>query len=65
MPMKNRDKYILRKNEYDLLMTFEENTGLCPIRAVAGIDLAEKISRCSKYVHDGCGTCVQHWLNEE
>ena len=60
----NRDRYILKRNEYDLLMTIESNTGICPIRAVAGIAREEKNERCCTYVHEGCEVCVQSWLNE-
>lgn len=63
--MTNRDKYILKKNEYDLMMNILQNTTVCPIRAVAGISTEEKIERCYKYVHDGCEECIQKWLNEE
>ena len=59
----NRDK-ILKTNEYDLLMDIEKNTGICPIRAVAGITRDEKLERCCIYVHEGCEVCVQSWLNE-
>ena len=60
----NRDRYILKRNEYDLLMAIEANTGICPIRTVAGITREEKLERCCTYIHEGCGICVQHWLNE-
>ena len=63
--MKNRDRYILHRNEYDLMLDIEKNTGICPIRTVAGISKEEKIMRCFGYVHDGCEVCVQEWLNEE
>lgn len=59
----NRDK-ILKTNEYDMLMDIEKNTGICPIRAVAGITREEKIERCCTFVHEGCEVCVQSWLNE-
>ena len=61
---KNRDKYILNRNEHDLLITIEENTGICPIRAVAGISRDEKIERCYKHIKSGCNGCIQEWLNE-
>ena len=75
--MKNRKKYILKRNEYDLMMAIERNTGTCPIRAVAGICTEEKIVRCAEalrrvnaakagYDPDAaCKYCVQSWLNEE
>jgi len=63
--MTNRKKYFTKQNEYDLMMAIENNTGTCPIRAVAGISREEKIMRCYKYVHSGCKKCTQNWLNEE
>ena len=63
--MKNRDRFILHRNEYDLMLDIEKNTGICPIRAVEGIKREEKILRCVSYVHGGCEVCVQEWLNEE
>lgn len=63
--MTNRERYILKRNEYDLMLCIEENTGICPIRAVAGISRQEKILRCCRYVHDNCEVCSADWLNEE
>lgn len=75
--MKNREKYIAKHNEYDLMTAIERNTGCCPIRAVAGISREEKIVRCAValrrsdahmagYDPDAaCKHCVQRWLNEE
>lgn len=63
--MKNRDKYITKCNEHDLMMKIEQKTGLCPIRVVAGISREEKIMRCYKYVRESCSECVAAWLNEE
>lgn len=63
--MKNRDRYILHRNEYDLMLDIEKNTGICPIRAVAGISHDEKFMRCCRYAYDGCEGCVGEWLNEE
>lgn len=67
--MKNREKYIATRNEYDLMTAIERNTGCCPIRAVAGISQEEKIVRCAKTVKagpdTGCKDCVLNWLNEE
>jgi len=64
--MKNRDKYILQRNEYDMLVSMANNTGVCPLQAVAGISIETKLLRCYKYVRDGCcEKCIQNWLNEE
>lgn len=40
--MKNRERYITSRNEYDLMLDIERNTRICPIRAVAGISHDEK-----------------------
>ncbi len=40
--MKNREKYLINISEFDLMSSIEENTGVCPIRAVAGISRVEK-----------------------
>lgn len=63
--MKNRDKYLVNRNEYDLMTAIEENTGICPIRAISGISKESKVARCKKYAKAGCKKCVQSWLNEE
>ena len=63
--MTNRERYILKRNEYDLMLGIEENTGICPIRTVAGITHEEKIRRCVNYAPDSCEVCVADWLNEE
>jgi hypothetical protein len=63
--MKNRDKYIVSRNEYDLMTAIEENTGICPIRAISGISKENKVTRCTKYAKAGCKECIQDFLNEE
>lgn len=63
--MKNREKYFTKQSEYDLMMNIEQNTYVCPIRAVAGISSQNKIERCYRYKNKGCGSCIQEWLNEE
>lgn len=62
--MKNRDRYILKVNEYDLLMKINENIKkrpyTCPIYAVSG-----KLDRCCADFKTNCSQCVQQWLDEE
>lgn len=62
--MKNRERYILKVNEYDLMMTINDNIKKrpfpCPIYAVSG-----KLDRCCADFTYICKDCVQHWLNEE
>lgn len=61
--MKNRERYILRVNEYDLMMRINENIKkrpyTCPIYAVSGL-----LDRCCADYKNNCSECVQHWLNE-
>lgn len=56
--MKNRDEYIIKRNEYDLMMSIKDNGNCCPIRAVSGT-LGDRV--CS----ENCSECVQTWLNAE
>ena len=64
MKMKNRDR-LLGTCTYDMLVDMANNSGVCPIQAVAGISRENKIMRCYEHVHDGCEKCIQEWLNEE
>ena len=63
--MKNRDRYILKVNELDLLMNIRKNLAYCnecPIYAVSGQQSwRERVERCEK----DCEKCCQRWLNEE
>lgn len=65
--MKNRDKYVLKVNEYDLLMKILTNIQFtdikCPIFVVTG-KYGEYSGRCNKYTYQ-CDKCCQSWLNEE
>lgn len=66
--MKNRDRYILKQNEYDVLckiqlaLLYGEN---CIISALTAKDYS-----CPKHIHgeqrhERCCRCLQQWLNEE
>ena len=59
--MTNREKYISKRDEYDLMMTISK-TG-CPIWVVTG----EQPKRWNHCLEDErtCGKCIQHWLNED
>lgn len=65
--MKKRDKYVLKVNEYDLLMKILTNIQFtdikCPIFVVTG-KYGEYSDRCNKYTYQ-CDKCCQSWLNEE
>ena len=62
--MKNRDKYILKVNEYDMLIKIQATMlshNCCVIEALAGISCPnEKMCMLSN-----CRQCIQKWLNEE
>lgn len=69
--MTNRERYITKRDEYDLMMTIRDQIKgvgtYCPIRAVSG-----KGRKCilkeiivSQFPVRACETCIQNWLNEE
>ena len=69
--MTNREKYITKRNEYDLMMTIAENIQgigtFCPITAIGGKRPPCKCkpdTQSSLMMRD-CETCVQEFLNEE
>lgn len=65
--MKNRDRYLLKVNEYDLLCRLQVAFGSgycqCVIKALIGKDYPCK----DDYVCglDTCKECIQRWLNAE
>lgn len=62
--MTNREKYITKRDEYDLMMAIKANIEHghhCPIKLISG---QYDYSRCKKYRYV-CGQCIQKWLNEE
>ena len=67
--MKNRDRYILKRNEYDMLSAVQLAL-LHGERCVISALMAQDYS-CPKYVNDNedpyerCCQCIQEWLNEE
>ena len=69
--MTNRERYITKRDEYDLMMTIAENIQelgtFCPITAVGGKRppcKCKHIAQCSLLMRD-CESCCQNWLNEE
>lgn len=67
--MKNRDRHILKVNEYDLLVKIQATMlshDCCVIEAITAKDYT-----CSWYAdydkttHERCCRCIQKWLNEE
>lgn len=57
--MTNRERYITKRDEYDMMMEIGNVTEYCPIEAVGG-----KPDDCEWWA-DRCDKCIQHWLNEE
>ena len=67
--MTNRQKYILKRSEYDLMLTIAKNIqGLgtfCPIKAISNKrPPCKHITQSSMMIKD-CEECIQQWLNEE
>lgn len=65
--MKNRDRYILKVNEYDMLVKIQANIidgGCCCIieALTGGIYPCKNDKMC---MLDTCKECIQKWLNEE
>lgn len=65
--MNNRDKYIINKSPYDLMMQIKENTKECAVKAVGGKSIekynGEAKLRCAAF--GSCSECIQNWLNSE
>lgn len=64
--MKNRDKYILQRNEYDMLRCLQIafNSGSkCVIEALTGREYSCVEDKCCML--STCEECIQRWLNEE
>lgn len=71
--MTNRDKYILRRNEYDMLMSMQYELLDCCNMCILDIMTGSKI-QCPEEMKGKvgarsrltvCGECIQKWLNEE
>lgn len=70
--MRNRSRFIIQRNEYDMMMGIAHNTGFCPILALCGeyADNPEcrgcggEIGHCTD-IDTTCSECIQKWLNEE
>lgn len=67
--MTNREKYFLKRDEYDIMMTIAENIQgigtFCPITAVGGKRPPCKHITQSFLMMRDCKTCVQEFLNEK
>ena len=63
--MKNRDKYIHKTNEYDMLISIQTalNHGECCV-----LDALTRTTNICFYNSDkqkDCETCIRSWLNED
>ena len=68
--MTNREHYITKRNEYDLMLTIADNISgigtFCAIRAVCGRKRpCEYTQSKNGILMRNCRSCIQKWLNEE
>lgn len=70
--MTNRERYITKRNEYDLMMEIEKNLPAdccsCVIELISGSEPSDRL--CYRDEWEGkwegrCNKCYQKWLNEE
>lgn len=63
--MTNREKYFLKRDEYDTMMTIYRNKHKwCPIQIV-GAEKPKCIPSIYGLAQTNCDECIQKWLNEE
>lgn len=60
--MKNRVRYILQANEYDLLVKIQDGLGNCDNFCVLDL-ITDKYHHCPEGSY--CKDCIQKWLNAE
>lgn len=64
--MKNKDKYITGRSEYDLLMTIHKNTGdECVIPLLTGQKTETLPCLSVDWDPMPCGECIKRWLDKE
>lgn len=67
--MKNRDRYIVKVNEFDMLSAINAEImgGMkCVIEAMTGeYQYGENKERCIASSDRDCDECIRNWLNEE
>ena len=67
--MKNRDRYIVKVNEFDMLsaLNYEIKGGMkCVIEALTGeYQYGENKDRCIASEDCNCDACIREWLNKE
>ncbi len=71
--MKNRDRYIHKVNEYDMLVKMQKHITECGCLCVVDI-LTGRMNPCPEEMRGKvgaesrlavCSKCIQKWLNEE
>ena len=61
--LKNRDRYILKRNEYDILVAMNKRLVYdSPIATCCVLDSIQGRTEC---LAETCEQCIQDWLNEE
>lgn len=60
--MKNRERYILQANEYDLLIRMQKGLSRCDSFCILDL-ITDKYHHCPKNAN--CNDCIQNWLNAE
>ena len=68
--MTNRERYITKRNQCDLMLTIADNISgigtFCAIRAVCGRKRpCEYTQSKNGTLMRDCRSCIQKWLNEE
>lgn len=75
--MTNREKYITKRNEYDMMIAIqdrldkqEDHCGWCEVHRIGcSIELisGSRPNRedCMYATYDRCDSCIQRWLNEK
>lgn len=67
--MTNRNRYILQKDSYDMMMTIAKI--VCPIWVIIGKEPKEwnicphKAKDWYEWEDHSCEECIQNWLNKE
>lgn len=61
--MTNRERYFLKRDEYDLMLQIGNETEQCPIFVVGGQISCDKIDWFG--YGEKCSECIQSWLNKE
>lgn len=64
--MTNRQKYITKKNEHDMMMDIRKHTDHCPIHAISGEAIVHKKYGVGCIAETkNCSSCIDSWLNKK